>query len=71
MADQIDVQSPRIIRRKGRGYLAISPIGDRVQIGVTADTEADAVSKFTAAAAQWRALLAADPPNSAGGHTRI
>lgn len=61
MVDGSNHLLPRIIPRKGRGYLAISAKEDSLQIGVTADTEADALSKFMATAAQWRALLAQAP----------
>jgi hypothetical protein len=59
---------PRIIPRKGRGFLAISALGDRLQIGVTADTEAEAVSRFRVAAARWRELLLLEPSSSQEVH---
>lgn len=74
MMEKSDVGQPRIIRRRGRGYLAISAVGESLQIGVTADTEEEVVSKFMAVAAQWQALLAGgkeSEPSPTAGHTRI
>ena len=50
-------QNLRIVPRRGGGYLALSPEGDALQIGVAAATESDAVAAFAEAEAAWRRIL--------------
>jgi len=49
--------SPRIVERRGGGWLAISPSSYDLMIGVVADTEEAARVKFHAAVAEWRLML--------------
>jgi len=52
--------SPRIVARKCGGWLAVSPPNSALRIGVTANTQDEAASKFTAAEAEWSLLLGND-----------
>lgn len=55
---------PTLKARKCGGWLATSPHGSDIRIGVTADSEEAARTKFRMALAQWRTLLARDIPKS-------
>ncbi len=48
---------PRLIRREDGGWLAVSPQGAPLPIGVVAWTADDARSAFVRALREWRALL--------------
>lgn len=50
-------EKPRVIRRKYGGMMAISPAESRLQIGVIADTEDQAISLYFKALKEWRANL--------------
>jgi hypothetical protein len=54
---------PDLIRRACGGWLAVSPEGAILRIGVTAATEAEARDLFHQTAERWRQLLA-DPQNT-------
>lgn len=58
----VDRQEPRIVRRHRGGYLAISSAQPR--IGVAAETEEEARSKFHSTMGRWLEILAGDqrPP---------
>lgn len=57
--------APRLIKRDCGGWLAVSPPGAALSLGVTAATEADAVAKFRAAETRWLTILASDHPPGA------
>ena len=48
---------PRIVRRVCGGWLAVSPPGASLKIGVTAATEAEAGEAFQIAVCRWRELV--------------
>jgi hypothetical protein len=58
MSPQIVI--PRLIERANGGWLAVSPRGCSLQIGVTADNEEDARAEFRTAFDQWRDMLNRD-----------
>lgn len=49
---------PRMVRRRRGGWLALSPAGDSLKIGVVAPTEEQARERFEIATAAWRRTLA-------------
>ena len=49
--------APNLIKRFGGGWLAISPKGDFLSIGVTAKTEEEARQKFGLAYKKWVEIL--------------
>ena len=54
------VPKPRLIERQCGGILALSPRRARFQIGVTADTDAEAESAFWKAYVRWCELVPLD-----------
>ena len=50
---RIDEVRPRLIRRATGGWLAVSPDWARFLIGITADTESEAIDQFRASYARW------------------
>jgi hypothetical protein len=59
---------PRLIKRdRDLGWLAVSPDGAHVAIGVEATTEARAIERWRAAAQEWEALLPEMPPHGVNG----
>lgn len=54
------LQVPRLIPRVRGGWLALSPLGDRIQIGVSAPTESEARDRYRSAAEAWRRTLASE-----------
>jgi hypothetical protein len=48
---------PDLIRRTGGGWLAISPKWAPIAIGVTADTDSNAVEKFRSVYSRWEEIL--------------
>jgi hypothetical protein len=60
---QIDISAPiqpRLVARECGGWLAISPHGSALRIGVTAATESEAREAYHQSLAQWLATLRAD-----------
>lgn len=55
-----EIVIPRLIERACGGWLAVSPRGCSLQIGVTADSESLARSEFRSAFEQWREMLNRD-----------
>lgn len=53
--------SPRITERRCGGWIAFSPSGHGLKIGVTADTEDAAREKFRVTVAEWEKLLSVEP----------
>lgn len=54
--------NPRFLPRKCGGWLAVSHRWCDIKIGVTAETKDEALVKYFATMAAWRALLA--PPHT-------
>lgn len=48
---------PRLFRRENGGWLAVSPSGRSLQIGVVADTEGEALALYARREAAWKELL--------------
>ena len=55
----LDPIEPRVTKAR-TGFLAVSPEGSYIMIGVAGISEEDARSKFDAAVARWREVLARD-----------
>lgn len=55
---QIELESPRIIRRHCGGWLALAPESASLKIGVSADSEDAARDKYRTAVGEWKATLA-------------
>ncbi len=55
MDEDLDLRNvePKMIERKCGGWLAVTPRGCPLSIGVTADTSADARREFDAALDRW------------------
>jgi hypothetical protein len=53
--ETVTTLEPRLIERRGGGWLAVTEDDSPVRIGVVGDTEADARERFNEALAQWRA----------------
>lgn len=53
---------PRIIERSRGGWLVVSAADEPIKIGVTGDTELDAVVRYFDALQSWKELLAAHSP---------
>ena len=51
------VDVPRLVERRCGGWLAISGAREAVKVGVTAETEADAVELFDSTIRAWRLAL--------------
>lgn len=51
------IMHPVTIRRASGAWLAVSPIGSELKIGVTGDTEIEAVENFRAAFSTWLDLI--------------
>lgn len=56
----------RVVERKIGGYLALSPAGDSLQIGVVGESEEAAAAMWAKARDQWRVLLESgrNPPEA-------
>lgn len=52
-----DLIEPRLLRREGGGWLAISEPGAKLRIGVVADTADEARARFGRELAAWQSLL--------------
>ncbi len=52
------LERPRMVRRHCGGWLALSPEGAGLKIGVVAHTEEMARQKFEATLTEWRETLA-------------
>lgn len=52
---------PRLIERHCGGWLAVSPEGCSVRIGVTGDAPEQAIAAFEVAMSQWRRILGMRP----------
>jgi hypothetical protein len=48
---------PDLIRRTGGGWLAVAPTGSFLSIGVTAQTQEEAVEKFRTVFSRWVEIL--------------
>lgn len=59
MVKMSHVIQPDVVRRACGGFLATSPKGARVAIGVTADTQEGAVEKFCSVYNRWIEILSA------------
>lgn len=55
-ADRIAGMQPRLIERECGGWLALSPDGALIRIGVTGTTDAETREAFGRAAAEWARL---------------
>jgi len=55
--DGNQIMTPVTIRRASGAWLAVSPSGAELKIGVTGDTEAEAVEHFRTALSKWLALI--------------
>ena len=53
---------PKVVHRECGGWIAYPPPDAGIRIGVTAESEDAARSKYMSAIAQWRLLLARDAP---------
>ncbi len=51
---------PQLIERRNGGWLAVTPEGSAIRLGVTADTEAGAREKFSQSLTQWMKILSAE-----------
>lgn len=60
MGDQ--QRGPRIVQRRGGGWLAISGDDQPLKIGVTAESEQAAREKYSTAVSEWQRTLASDLP---------
>ena len=54
---KVACEEPRLIERMCGGWLAVSPRGSSLKIGVMGDTEDAARGAFAAAIQQWRTIL--------------
>lgn len=59
-----DAATPSLLPLHGGGWLAYSPPGATFRIGVTGQSEAEAVAAFAETWAHWRALLTTDLPQT-------
>jgi len=59
------IEKPRIVHRECGGWLALSPLGAALRIGVTAPSEGEAIEGYRAAVEKWEALLDASPASDA------
>lgn len=55
--ERIAALRPRLIRRTGGGWLAVSPRGACFSMGVTAPTEQEAIDEFRYAFCRWLEIL--------------
>ena len=69
MTEALESGKPRIIHRNCGGWIALSPLGSDLQIGITAATEQEAKDKYARSEAECRRLLSkpTDEPSSASG----
>lgn len=59
---------PRLIKRdRDLGWLAVSPDGAHIGIGVEAESEAHAIERWRATAREWEALLPEMPRHGDNG----
>jgi len=58
--------SPRLIRRAGGGWLAVTEDSFPLRIGATGVTEAEAVQRFRVAAERWEEILTEGDPSEPG-----
>ena len=65
--DELYQVSPRLIARNCGGWLAVTPRGWPLSIGVEAQTEEGAVAKFAAALQRWAAIDTSGLTNQACG----
>ena len=54
--NQAQEVSPHIVPRECGGWLAVTPRGSALQMGVTADTETEVRAKFCESLARWLAI---------------
>lgn len=57
-----ETPTPQVIHRQCGGYLAISPMGCAIGIGVTAETEDAVLAEFSTTYRRWIEIL--DLPNA-------
>lgn len=69
MLETRHTENIRIVHRKCGGWLALSPTGFPLQIGVTAETEEGARASFAQTLARWEALLCASQEVAASSAT--
>lgn len=55
--DKIRNIQPELAKRVGKGWLATSPVGESLRIGVIGITELNAREKFTAAIERWAEIF--------------
>lgn len=54
---------PRLIRRHRGGWLAVSPVGQNLQIAVSAETQDQAKDAYVEAENEWRAIIRSGAPS--------
>ena len=52
-----ELGSPKVVRRACGGCLALSPFDQPLRIGVTAESEEEAVTKYWSALSAWQQTL--------------
>lgn len=62
---------PETIKRRCGGWLAVSPVGQPLRIGVTAETEEEAVEEFCRSFSRWMELLDRPLPHNHPLHDRM
>ena len=51
---------PRVVQRTSGGWLAVTPMGAPLTIGVVGATEIEAIAKFRGAITRWQQILTSE-----------